>query len=316
MPRAGLLVCGYATLVLLAGCAGGPTEETYRSAQDAVDEQDWSLAAELWYDIHLSEGGESERSFMETSRALYESGDAESACSMLRFGRLAHPKSGEIPAMHGLILETKGFTRAAESAYGDWAKIEPDNPEAPLALGRVRLSLGWEHAAGIALMRAAELAPENPQVQVQLAKLRRATGEDELAFEHFLAAWDLGFRDPSFYLDGSMTAMELGAERASPEQALEWATLAAELQPQNTRAHFLRGFHLQALGRRDDAIAAYYRAVETDPACLEGLSRLATLYAEAGESERLVDLVVRALELETDSANRDRLRGLVSTKEK
>jgi len=52
--------------------------------------------------------------------------------------------------------------------------------------------------------------------------------------------------------------------------------------------------------------------VETDPACVEAIGRLARLYGETGEGEQVADLVTRALEVETDPEDRQRLLALVS----
>ncbi|MFT7484527.1 MAG: tetratricopeptide (TPR) repeat protein [Candidatus Paceibacteria bacterium] len=303
-----LALFGWLTLIGATGaCVTGTIHGNYASAEEAVADKDWPLAVDLWYEIHESENPKSERSYVETARALYKNGDAESACSLLHQGRFDYPESSEIVRTLGRIQESQGFRRAAEQNFEAWAELEPDNPWAHIALGRMRLCLGWEHGAKEPLLRALEMDHENHAVHALLAKLHRACGDDDMAFRHFTLAVDFGAKDPYLLLDASLTAMELGPTEADPEIALAWAITVSEQQPQNTCAHFLRGVHLQALDRKQEAIGAFARAVETDPGCLEGLTRLAKLYSEAGQVDRILDLVTRALEIEDDPDNRERL---------
>ena len=281
----------------------------------AVESEDWNRAAELWYEIHVSETSKSERSYLETARALFESGQVESSCALLREAELHHPESAKVLALHGRILEHMRFSRAAEGVYAKWAGLEPTSPGAQLALGRVRLDLGWEHAALEPLETASALDPNNVQAQVLLAKLWATSGQPEMAFPHFVRATELGADDPRFLTSAAEVALAeevTGSDPSAVELGFKWADRATVLQPQNTLAHYLRGVHLQTLGRTSDAISALMRAVETDPGCLPSLIRLISLYREAGQAGRAQQMLDRALMAETDPNARERLCALLS----
>jgi tetratricopeptide (TPR) repeat protein len=309
-----LLLCT-ALLAPVSACMSPASEEDIRNAELAVEAENWSRAAELWYEIHQGEPSKSERSYIETARALFESGQVESSCALLREAELHYPESAKVLALHGRILEHMRFSRAAEGVYANWASLEPRSAAAQLALGRVRLDLGWEHGALKPLEMASELDPTSVQAQVHLATLWATSGQPEMAFPHFVRATELGADDPRFLTTASEIALAeevAGSEQGAVELGFQWADRVTTLQPQNTLAHYLRGVHLQTLGRRSEAIGALMRAVETDPGCLPSLIRLISLYREAGEGGRAQQMLDRALMAESDPDARERLCALLS----
>jgi tetratricopeptide (TPR) repeat protein len=302
-------------LVTLGGCQTGSCEQNMLAAEEAAAQEDWDLAAELWYDIHWSEGQKTERSYLETGRALFESGSTESACAMLRQGHMAHPQAGKILELHGEILEHRRFSRAAEGLYAEWVDLEPDNPTAQLALGRMRLTLGWECAAMQPLELALMLDPESAAPHIQLARLRSALGEPVLAFEHYFHGIERGESDPRFLIEGARAALSPEVWKSNTKAVqlgLAWADRVVALQPQNTLAHYLRGAYLDELERPAEAIEALTRAVETDPGCLPSLTLLITLCRDGGYSDRAQQMLDHALLIEQDPPARQRLSGLLA----
>ena len=307
------LVC-LAFLVPLGACFGPGGERELRLAEEASAAGDWTLAAELWYDINRGESKKSERSYLETARALYGAGDVESSCALLRRARVEYPDRPRLLALHGQILERMRFSRAAEALYSQWVKLEPDSTEALLSLGRVRLVLGWEHSALEPLRVASKLDPMSMAAQLHLARLWSANGSPASAFPHYVRAIDLGASDPRFLTEGSQLALAPEVSQidsSAVQHGLDWATRVTELQPQNTLAHYLRGAHLHTLGQDTEAIAALTRAVETDPASLPSLIRLISLYGEAGMPGKARAMLDQALIVEDDPAVRERLHELL-----
>src|SRR5712691_9995730 len=69
-----------------------------------------------------------------------------------------------------------------------------------------------------------------------------------------------------------------GAEREYRE--------AIELAPSESRSHSIYGRELFILGRRDEALAEFQRAVALDPLSVHALSELGHLYAVQDEHEK------------------------------
>ncbi len=303
------------TFALLLGCMSGEKRRHYDSAEEATAAEDWPRAAELWFEVHRAEDPRTERTYRETARALYESGDAASACALLEQGIAEFPGEVELPEFRAALLERLGYHRAAEAAYAHLLTIDPDHQAALCALGRLRLKLGLERAAEGPLQRALELYGDDAATHACLGRVYDASGRPELAFLSYGRAIELGCADAEILLDASMLAMRDDLCTRFPEarlRALGWLDALCELDPQCTSAHYLRGIYLAALERPDEAVTALRRAVETDPACREALEQLARLYVDLGDHPRAEEMVERALEIERDPARRVALMALVA----
>jgi lipopolysaccharide biosynthesis regulator YciM len=102
--------------------------------------------------------------------------------------------------------------------------------------------------------------------------------------------------------------------RAHPEAAERmcgWLERAVAREPQCTRAHFQLGVLAEEVGRREEAIEHYRRAIEIDPACLMSLTNLSILYASLGDEKGTREMVSRALALEQDGNRRKALQKLI-----
>jgi tetratricopeptide (TPR) repeat protein len=67
----------------------------------------------------------------------------------------------------------------------------------------------------------------------------------------------------------------------------------------------------EEMGKKDEAIEHYRRAVEVDPGCLMSLTNLAILYSSAGDEKEAREMVSRALALEQDGNRRKALQKLL-----
>lgn len=309
--RAQVLLLG----LLLGGCAMGPDNHAYESAEEAAYEEDWSRAADLWYQIHLAERVKTPRPYLETARALYLEGDHESACEMLREGLLEFPENASLLSYYSWSLEELGFKRAAEVYYLRLVEADPDNPKGWMGLGRVRVGLGHELAAEQPLRRALLLAPGDSEPHVHLARVSQVAGDLPQAFDHYSMAIDLGEHDLSFLLDASAVSIEDEVLTTRPDartRGLEWIAIVLESDPQSTCAHYLKGVHFELSGQKDEALVSYMRAVETDPSCVQALSKLATMFADAGDEPRKVEMAMRALDIEQDPVRRQVLEEMLA----
>jgi Flp pilus assembly protein TadD len=276
-------------------------------AEAATAAEDWPRAAELWYGLHRSETPKTERTYVQAARALHMTGDTEGACALIRRGLMDFPNDPQLYELHAVILEACGFHRLAESTYLRLVEIVPDHLAGLIGLGRVRMHLGDERSAAAPLRRAALLAPQRVEPCRHLARVHQVCGDPQGAFDWSTRAIELGADDPQFLLDAAVLAADeqvLVVQPDAREQALVWIERILRVDPQVTLAHFLKGAHLQTLGRTDEALVSYLRAAETDPGCLPALARLARLYALEGDVTRTREFVERALQLEEDPTRR------------
>ncbi len=78
---------------------------------------------------------------------------------------------------------------------------------------------------------------------------------------------------------------------------------ALELNPNIARTHVLYGLHLEFLGKPNEAVANFQRAVSLDPTNLNGLDNLAEVRLYTGEFEESVAQGKKNLELDPNFAN-------------
>jgi O-antigen ligase len=101
---------------------------------------------------------------------------------------------------------------------------------------------------------------------------------------------------------------------ADPEdhatQSLEWRREAIRREPRSPGLYFLYGQNLEILGRRDEARAAYQRALQLDPWSVRTLRALISLSVEACDPDAAQKYADRALQVAPDD---ERLGRLVAT---
>lgn len=301
-------------LLFLGSCQVAPRADAYETAERATAESDWDEAARLWYRLHLAEEVKRQETYVEAARAFHANGDSEGACALIRRGLRDFPRGEALYDLHSHILEDCGFSRAAERSYAELVRIAPNNLDGLIGLGRVRMDLDLERAAEGPLRRAVVLDPACLEPQMHLARVRQTRGDLVGAYGWYTSAIQLGASDPLFLLDAAGVADEEAVVRADPtarEKALDWLDRILVVEPQVTLAHFLRGAHLEALDRQDEATLSYLRAVETDPSCLSALTRLAWIFAGEKDAARTREFVGRALEIEGDPVRREALEKLL-----
>lgn len=314
LSRQGARISGL--LLVFAGACSGPGSDVppLERAEAATRAKDWELAAEMWHEVYVSAGGRDKRATYETARALYLSGDAPSACAMLRRGLEVFPNDLDLLELSGSIQRECGFRRAAELAYARLVELDPARVSAWRALAEVRVELGLERAAAEPLMKAIALSGGDAELYTLLGRVERVTGHPQRAFEAYARASNLGELDLATLIEAGELSLDPEVRRireTSLAEGREWLERAVALDPQSTRAHFLLGRLAEAEDRDEDATASYRRAVETDPACLEALTNLAMLYARLGDATGTADIVARALAIEADPSRRAALMELL-----
>jgi len=304
---------------LLAGCAlpghqPKRVESTPEEARAAMEARNWTLAAERWYGIFAADMEHRPEACSMTARAMLESKDAQNASHVLDLGLRYHPADPVLLELKGLALARLGFARAAVDCLERVLELHPDRAPAWIELGRARMQLGLEQAAARAFQSALELEPDNSSVWIELGRAR-ARGSDP---QGALAAYAMGFGHET---DAVADLIEAAEQCALPavktkraeyfELGLTWLGRVITREPQNVLAHFELGVLSEELGRKEEAVANYRRAIEIDLSYLPALRNLALLYASEGNVEGTREMVERSLALEHDTDRRAALQALM-----
>jgi Flp pilus assembly protein TadD len=194
--------------------------------------------------------------------------------------------------------EAQGQWNLASSVYMDILEDDPKNAEAAYRLGVVRLRLGADDLARDALVQALALDPQHAGARsalegywVSRGLKARAGGNHAAAATDFRAATQANPKSATAWLelaeelqlsgdlDGAIAALR-DASRAAPEEYDPPARLGTLLARQGKHAEAVEAFRTavgrnpraaetqealalsyQALGRRDDALAAIKEAI-------------------------------------------------------
>jgi tetratricopeptide (TPR) repeat protein len=292
-------------------------ESTPAEARAATEARNWSLAAERWYGIFAADMQHRPEACALTARAMLEMKDAQNASHVLDLGLRYSPADPVLLELKGIALmriPPAPFARAAADCLERVVELQPDRAPAWIELGRARMQLGLELAAARAFERALDLEPDNATVWIELGRAR-ARGSDP---QGALAAYAIGFdRDPGALEDlveaAEQCALPAVKEKRAEclERGLSWLGRVTAREPQNVLAHFELGVLCEELGRKEEAVAHYRRAIEIDLSHLISLRNLAVLYASMGNVEGTREMVERSLALEHDPDRRQALQALL-----
>lgn len=99
------------------------------------------------------------------------------------------------------------------------------------------------------------------------------------------------------------------ALRGNPQGALKRFETAIEIEPHEATAHLALGGVLESLGKIDEAQAAYFRALSTDPLLSEASRRIAALQIGRSEADQALARLDQTLESTPGDAEALLLRG-------
>ncbi len=227
-------------------------------------------------------------------QALLRQGERTLAACVLSRAVTAAPESGDAHALLGSTLDALGFSTEAGAHLAQATALSPGSPLAWTLRGQHHLRRGDYPAARKALRTAHELDPVNPAPCLAMAAALAGESRYDEIKPWIEAALERAPSDPEihkaaarFYLTRNLvqetyplqiaeSAVALAPEDAEaqlllgwshlqsekPQAALEALNRAATLHPALAQAHHLRGRALQALGRHDEAEAAFVKAVD------------------------------------------------------
>lgn len=289
------------------------------AAAEATALKKWRDAADLWYAVYLADEGRNSHAVVETSRALLELGDSESANNMIDLGLKDRPEDADLLEMKGQILVAMGYRRPAERYFQQAVAVQPRRAVSLLGLGRTRLELGLDGAAIAPLQEYLKVKGGSFEAYSLLAQAMKGAKDPAGAY----VAWTKAFEFPGGTVQDMLTASALcldgdvrRAHPASTTVCRGWLERAVSIDPQCSPAHFQLGVLSEEVGAYERAIEHYRDAVEKDPECLMALTNLAVLYSGRNDETHTREFVQRALQFERDTDRRRALLHLIEAFEK
>jgi adenylate cyclase len=214
----------------------------------------------------------------------------------------AQAHAGLADALAQLILwrwepREPALTRASAAAARA-LELAPGLAEAHVAQGHIRSLAGDADAATRAFERALELNPELHEAYLHFARHLYAQGRFARAAQLFEQAWRTRPDDATTLALGA-SALDATGDRAAAE-AMERRALAglqrqALLEPDNPRVHYLAAGALARLGDVPAGRAAMEKALQLRPDDYGTLYNGACFYCLAGDEERALELLERAV---------------------
>lgn len=190
------------------------------------------------------------------------------------------------------------FCAAAEAASGRAIALDPGSAEAHTTRGIAELMGDHFEAAEQAFERAIALNPKSFDAHYNYARGCVTRGEFARAAALFERAAEVRPEDYQALLLSVQAYRRLGRkeeERSAAERGFERARRTLDLNPGDVRALYLGASGLQIAGRSREAREWGERALALEPDEPSVLYNVACLYALAGESDRAMELLERAV---------------------
>lgn len=198
----------------------------------------------------------------------------------------------------GSQLAEQGRLREAIREYHQATELCDDNGQAWLYLGNCQFNCGQAEEALESLDRALALLPESGLAAESKANVLNAMDRDEeaaLLYERALAL------DPTC-LRSHLELARHNINLRQFERSLQHAEAATKLDPDHWYAHAKRGHALHLLGRSDDALEPFRRALELDDTSAETWANYALALEATKDLTGARQAIGRALRLAPQSS--------------
>lgn len=238
-----------------------PSARERMSMPREVNPESYELYLKGAYQLGLwtAEGNEKGIALLHRATLIDPSDPLPFAKLAMAYGRIGHAPGAAKSAF-------PRSTAAALQALG----LDDGVAEAHLALAQSNLYFHWDwEAAETSLERALELNPSLAAAHAHYAWLHVLHGRLDRALEQMSLAIDLDPHDPTWVAWHGWISNWCG----NHEAAIEPLQKALGMQPNHTVANFVLGQAYAALGRYDEATAAFTKAARNSPKWAWGLAQ-------------------------------------------
>jgi len=196
--------------------------------------------------------------------ALFDQRRFVEAAEEARRARELDPKLLQAWKLSGLSFQLAGRVTEAEREFTSALERFPDDPDLWFYLARVQYLQSSLKPAESSARRALELQPAHAGAHTQLAMTLEALNDYPGALDHYRRGVELGQkleRPPTLPL---VYAANLLVKLNRVEEALDYLTRAAAIDPQSAEIRLSRGRALEKLGRLAEAEKEYQQAASND----------------------------------------------------
>ena len=268
----------------------------------------WDLAR-LHFERALAQRPEHFESKLLLAQAEFSAGALDRAAALARELTARDPTRAE----PWVVLATRelagGKPREALRWLDRALDADPSYGFAWYHRAKALLLSGESEEARFAFSRAVALLPENFEANYDAGVFLANTGNLEAARPLLVRAYVL-CRDPALLerlrdallrlvvtADGLLELAQADAARGASEQALAWADAAFAQAPERSAAVLARARLLRRLGRDEEALSAFARALELEPPSFAVWSEYGKYLAELDRDAEARPWLTRALEL-------------------
>jgi enediyne biosynthesis protein E4 len=196
--------------------------------------------------------------------ALFDQRRFAEAAEEARRARELDPKLRQAWRLSGLSLQLAGRAAEAEREFTSALDLFPDDPDLWFYLARVQYLQSSLKPAESSVRRSLQLQPDHAGAHTQLAMTLEALNDYPNALDHYRRGVELGQkleRPPTLPL---VYAANLLVKLNRVEEALDYLTRAAAIDPQSGEIRLSRGRALERLGRLAEAEQEYQQATTHD----------------------------------------------------
>ena len=230
--------------------------------------------------VHLQALTHADAHSPETWRMLVESlvsmQRLPAAIEAIRRAIAASPADADLRRLHGTLAMQAKLWEEAASAFEAWLTEEPTDTEALAYLATCYQNLNRSGDALRALKGWVKHAPKRHEPHLELGLLLLARGDHRTALESLERARELRPDLPTAFMGIAEAQGALGDLEARAQALRSYVTLVDN----SAQGHAMLGDTYDELGRTDDAVDSYARAVERDPRLHDKAERLAEIFAE------------------------------------
>jgi tetratricopeptide (TPR) repeat protein len=214
----------------------------------------------------------------------------------------------EMEIIQGNTYLLQGDLAAAESAYREALRYEPEHPLAAIGLGHLYLDEARVQDALAVYQQAIASVPHDPRLHIYLAEAylaRGETAEDPEAYREavkaYRQAFDLAPDNPQIQDALVQAYLALGDqyfEQNLLSQVIAAYEKAIQLDPDNRQAYWKLAEVYETLGQLDQAVAVYAQVVARWPDRGDAHLRLGQAYEARGNVEQAVAEYKKAIDLD------------------
>lgn len=197
----------------------------------------------------------------------------------------------------GIILGETNRQWEAEAAYRSVLKLRPDFVEAAYHLGLIFMATHRPWEAETAYRRAIELQPSHVEAHNGLGTVLGITSRPAEAEAVFRKVLSLKPDHEAAKKNLDLVSKEL--KRLSESEAR--ARRAVEQRPESA-AHYKLGLALRALGKSDDAVMSFKRALAIEPNHARAHNELGLAFMRRGQLDEAIGCFLKAVSIRPDFA--------------